>query len=81
MAKKTSGLSFREVMTDIKKKKFSPVYLLMGEEDYYIDQLTKALENYVVDEADRDFNSMVFYGADSDIGKVIGSAQQFPVMA
>lgn len=81
MAKKTTGPSFREVMTDIKKHKFAPVYILMGEEDYYLDQLTKALENNVVDEADRDFNSITFYGADSDIGKVIGSAQQFPVMA
>lgn len=81
MAKKSTGVAFREVMTDIKKRKFAPVYLLMGEEDYYIDQISKALENNVVDEADRDFNSMTFYGADSDIGKVIGSAQQFPVMA
>lgn len=81
MAKKSSGPSFREIMTDIKKGKFAPVYLLMGEEDYYIDQLTRALVGNVVDEIDRDFNSITFYGADSDIGSVIGSAQQFPVMA
>lgn len=81
MAKKSTGVAFREVMTDIKKHKFTPVYLLMGEEAYYIDQITKALENNVVDEADRDFNSMTYYGADSDIGSVIASAQQFPVMS
>ena len=52
-----------------------------GEETYYIDQIVKALENSVVDEADRDFNSMTFYGQDSDIGRVIGCAQQYPVMA
>jgi len=81
MAKKTTGPSFREVITDIRKKHFSPVYILMGEETYYIDQICKALENSVVDEADRDFNSVIFYGADTDIGKVIGCAQQYPVMA
>lgn len=82
MAKKSSsGPSFRELMTSIKKQQFAPVYILMGEEDYYIDQLARALENHVVDEADRDFNSIVFYGADAEIGKVIGSAQQYPVMA
>lgn len=81
MAKKSTGVAFREVMTDIKKQKFAPVYLLMGEEAYYIDQITKALENNVIDEADKDFNSMTYYGADSDIGSVIASAQQFPVMA
>ena len=81
MAKKSTGVAFREVMTDIKKGNYAPVYLLMGEESYYIDEIAKALENNVVDEADRDFNSMTFYGADSDIGRVIGSAQQFPVMS
>lgn len=53
----------------------------MGEEAYYIDLIVKALESNVVDEADRDFNSIVFYGADADIGRVIGCAQQYPVMA
>lgn len=82
MAKKASGgPSFRELMTAIKKGQFAPVYILMGEEDYYIDQLVKALEANVVDEADRDFNSVVYYGADSDITSVIASAQQYPVMA
>ena len=77
MAKKASSVTFREVMTAIKKNQFSPVYLLMGDEPYYIDQITKALENNVVEEADRDFNSFTYYGADAEIGKVIASAQQY----
>lgn len=81
MAKKTSGPNFREVMTQVKKGNFAPIYLLMGEEAYYIDQLVKALENNVVPEADRDFNAMTYYGADADMASVIASAQQYPVMA
>lgn len=81
MAKKTNGPSFRDLLTAIKKGDYAPVYILMGDESYYLDQLTKALENHVVDEADRDFNSIVFYGAEADMASVIGSAQQFPVMA
>ena len=81
MAKKSTGPTFREVMTSIKKHQFSPVYILMGEEAYYIDELTRALENNVISEDDRDFNSIVYYGADSDIGSVIASAQQYPVMS
>jgi len=46
MAKKSTGPSFREVMTSIKKGQFAPVYLLMGEEAYYIDELTRALEKF-----------------------------------
>lgn len=81
MAKKSTGPTFREVMSAIKKRDFAPVYILMGEEPYYIDQIVKSLENNVVDVADRDFNSIVYYGSDAEIGKVIGSAQQYPVMA
>lgn len=81
MAKKTNGPSFREIMSSIKKRDFAPVYILMGDEDYYIDQIAKALENNVVDEVDRDFNSIIFYGADTEIATVIASAQQYPVMS
>lgn len=81
MAKKSSGTAFREIMTSIKKGSFAPVYILMGEEAYYLDQLTRALESYVIKEEDRDFNLITFYGAESDIGSVIGAAQQYPVMA
>lgn len=81
MAKKPSGPNFRELMTQIKKGEFAPVYILQGEEGYYIDQLVKALENHVVPEEDRDFNATVYYGADAEIANVIASAQQFPVMA
>lgn len=82
MAKKSNDESlFREIMSSIKKGEFAPVYILMGEEPYYIDQISKALENNVVAEEDRDFNSIIFYGADADIATVISSAQQYPVMA
>lgn len=81
MAKKQNGPTFREIMTAVKKRQFSPVYILMGDEPYYIDQLTKALENNVVEEEDKDFNSITFYGADADISNVISAAQQYPVMA
>ncbi len=77
----TAGPNFREIMTSIKKGKFVNVYLLMGEEPYYIDQLAKALENHVVAEEDKDFNLDTFYGADSEVASVVGSAAQFPVMA
>lgn len=81
MAKKVEGPSYRDIIASIKKRNFAPVYILMGEESYYIDKIVEALENYVVDEADKDFNQIVFYGADAEIGTVIGSAQQYPVMA
>lgn len=81
MAKKSSGPTFRDIMGSIKKGQFVPVYILTGEEPYYLDEIARALEHNVIDEADRDFNSMIYYGADTDIGSVIASAQQYPVMS
>lgn len=80
MAKK-SEIGYREILSSIRQKNFAPVYILMGEEPYYLDMLSKALEtNVIEDETTREFNSVVFYGADSNIEKVVASAQQFPAM-
>ncbi|MDE6329811.1 MAG: DNA polymerase III subunit delta [Muribaculaceae bacterium] len=82
MAKKASAQAdFRSLLTDIQKKQFSPVYILMGEETYYIDRLTEALEAGVVAVDERDFNFSVYYGQDADIAEVIAGCQQYPFMA
>lgn len=78
--KATKELSYRDVLDRIKKKDFTPVYLLMGEEPYYIDLIVDALERSVVSEENQAFDQLVFYGADSDLEVVIASARQFPVM-
>ena len=38
MAEKKQGVSYESVMKDLKARIFSPVYLLMGDESYYIDK-------------------------------------------
>lgn len=81
MAKKSNSTSYREIITDISKGNYAPVYLLMGEEDYYIDRIVEALENHVVPEDEKDFNSATYYGADTDVRQVISRAQQFPLMS
>lgn len=73
--------NFNSIITDIKQRKFAPVYILMGEEAYYLDKITEALEALVVEEADKDFNFDAFYGAEADIDVVDASARQYPVMA
>lgn len=81
MAKKSTSTGFREVITEIRKGNYAPVYLLIGEEDYYIDKITEALEATVVSEDEKDFNLAVYYGADVDVRQVISRAQQFPLMS
>lgn len=72
---------FRTILSDIKKGNFAPVYFLQGDEPYYLDKLTEALENAVVPADERDFNLNVFYGKDNNLEGFITAAQQYPFMA
>lgn len=81
MAKSDSVAEVRNIISDIRKKNCRSVYILMGEEAYFIDLIIENLEKYVIPEEDKDFNLNVFYGNDADVDYVIGVAQQFPVMA
>jgi len=71
MAKKANDTGIREIISSIRKGDCSPVYILMGEEAYYIDLIVENLEKYVIAESDRDFNFNVFYGNDADIDYVV----------
>lgn len=73
-------LTYRDILDRIKKRDFASVYLLMGEEPYYIDLIVNALESSVVSEENQAFDQLVFYGADADMDVVVASAQQYPVM-
>lgn len=78
---KTVQSSYNELITNIRKREFAPVYFLMGEEPYFIDSVTDLLQNYVIPEDERDFNLSTFYGNDSSIDAVINASRRFPVMS
>lgn len=69
------------IMGEIKARQFKPVYLLSGEEPYYLDLLTKALMEGVLAPDERAFNQTVLYGQDSKPEDVATAARQYPVMA
>lgn len=71
-------IKLEDLKSQLQKKQYAPVYLFMGEEPFYIDQLCKYMENTVIDEADRDFNQVVLYGKDTQPADVIASAKEYP---
>ena len=79
MAKKEA--TFESISRDIAARQFQPVYVFMGEEPYFIDKLTDLLIENVLDEAERDFNQTIFYGADTTAVDVIQAARRFPMMS
>ena len=72
--------SFEEIHKDIQAIKYSPVYLLQGEEPFYIDKLSDLIENTVLDEAEKGFNQSILYGRDIDKIQLTGLAKGFPMM-
>lgn len=85
MAKSTlrfrdSVAEYERIAREIAARRFSPVYLLMGEESYFIDRLAEQLAATVLDEASRAFNQLTVYGKDSDAGQIINLCRQMPMM-
>lgn len=68
-----------QILSDLKKGKFAPVYLLMGEEPYYIDLISDYIEEHALDAASRDFDQMIVYGKDTSMREVIQTARRFPM--
>ncbi|MEM6772882.1 MAG: DNA polymerase III subunit delta, partial [Bacteroidota bacterium] len=74
-------MDFAPLLQAIKKKEFAPVYLLHGEEPYFIDQLEAAIEEHALQEHERAFNQTIVYGKDTEHLQVIDAARRFPMMA
>lgn len=77
---KQSGPTYEQIMSDLRRKAYSPVYFLMGEETYYIDKISDFIENNILDETEKDFNLSVLYGKDVTIDTVINAAKRYPMM-
>ncbi len=71
----------RQLVTDIKNGKLSPIYFLMGEESYYIDEISKFIESSILTEEEKGFNQMVLYGRDVSVEDIVGQAKRYPMMA
>lgn len=77
---KDSVAEFERIAAQIAARRFAPVYLLMGEESYFIDALCERLAATILGEAERAFNQITVYGKDSDAGQVINLCRQMPMM-
>jgi len=70
-----------DIIKDIKNRKYKPVYLLHGDEPYFIDQVSDQIENHLLPEAEKGFNQTVLYGKDTDIMTVLNASKRYPMMA
>jgi len=80
MANNTT-IKFDQIIGDIHKRKFTPVYLLEGEETFYIDEITKALEEHVLKPEEKSFNQTIAYGKDISPLDIKMAAKRYPMMS
>lgn len=71
----------KKILSDLKAKKYSPVYFLQGEESYFIDVISDYIEANVLSDADKGFNQVVVYGKDVTMATVLTHARRFPMMS
>lgn len=71
-------MTYEQIISDIKQRKYSPVYMLSGEENYFIDRISSLLEDTVLDEAQKSFDLRILYGRDIDVLTLISEAKRFP---
>tara|TARA_B100001540_G_scaffold7260_1_gene6399 strand:- start:629 stop:1636 length:1008 start_codon:yes stop_codon:yes gene_type:complete len=70
-----------EIKNDIKNKNFSPIYLLMGEEEFYIDNITNLFIEDVLTEEEKEFNLNILYGKETSVDQIISICKKYPLMS
>ncbi|MCB0526574.1 MAG: DNA polymerase III subunit delta, partial [Saprospiraceae bacterium] len=74
-------MTFDQILGDIKKQKFSPVYFLHGEEPFFIDAIADSIEENALPEDQRSFNQMVLYGKETDHLALLDQLRRYPMMS
>ncbi len=74
-------MTFEQILGDLKKKIYYPVYFLQGEEPYYIDELSDYIEKNILSESEKEFNQTIVYGRELDIYTLISYARRYPMMS
>jgi len=70
-----------DILKDLKNRKYKPLYLLHGEEPYFIDQVSNFAEHQLLPEVEKGFNQTVLYGKDTEVMTVLNAAERYPMVA
>lgn len=74
-------MTYEQIITDLKNKIYKPIYLLYGEETYFIDQITNYIADNVLNDSEKAFNQTIIYGKDIDTKFLVQTAKRYPMMS
>ena len=73
--------TYQSIVQDIQRRTAKRVYLLCGEEPYYIDNLTALFEARLIAEENRDFDQVVLYATKELKAKdIVSEAMRLPML-
>jgi len=72
-------MTFEQIFNNLQKKQFAPVYFLMGDEPFYIDEISNYIEDNVIPEEHKDFNQIIVYGKEKEPKEIVALAKEFPI--
>ena len=81
MPEKKPTLTFDAIMRELKAGNFAPIYILMGEESYFIDQISNYIQEHVLSPDQQAFDQTVVFGSDINATQVADLAMQYPMMS
>ena len=77
-----ANITHREIVESIRKQEYASVYLLMGEESYYIDRISEYIADNVLTKDEQDFNQTIIYCTrETSVGDIVNCARRYPMMA
>ncbi len=74
-------MTFEDIISNLKKKIYHPIYFLMGDESYFIDKISDYISDNVLNDAEKSFNQTIMYGKDTEPHQIIANARRFPMMS
>ena len=79
--KRQGGTTYASIMKDLKAEKYLPIYILMGDESYYIDKIADFITEHALQNEEKDFDLSVVFGSDVTVKQVIDLARRYPMIA
>ena len=77
-----TNITHREIVAQIRQQEYKPIYLLMGEEAYYIDRISEFIADSVLTKDEQDFNQTIIYCTrETAVADVVNYARRYPMMA
>ena len=74
-------MTFDQLIQNLKNQIYHPVYLLHGDESYYIDVISDYIEEHTLTDTEKEFNQTILYGKDVDAPTIVSYAKRYPMMA